>query len=152
MSPEDLQSARGLYERLTPGRPQPALTGEIGRCPCPAEARAGMYLINGDWELAHRAAQESDAPLAAYWHALVHRHEPAYGNSKYWLRRVGTHPVHDALVEAARRAGRVELVAPGGNWDPARFTDHFANPAHSAWTADLDALEMDELLRFSLGV
>ena len=110
MSEDASATATALLQRLTPGRPQPELTAEIERCPCPEEARAGMYLINGDWKGAHDACQDLKSATAEYWHALVHRHEPDYGNSKYWLRRVGDNPVHPRLLEAAKAAHKLLLT------------------------------------------
>ena len=137
--------------RLDPGKPQPDLSGAIAQCPCSEDARAGLYLLNGDWDLAHRACQDLDTPTAAYWHALVHRHEPDFMNSKYWLRRSGGHPIHQALAAAAGKAGQGNRVAPDGAWDAVRFTDLFANSAEAEWTRDLDRLEMRSLLEHCLG-
>ena len=145
-------SARELAARLSPERPQPALTEAIARCDCPPEAKAGMFLINGDWQRAHESAQELESPTAAYWHALVHRHEPDFGNSKYWLRRVGQSPIHARLVEAAAREGKQALVAPEGRWDALRFTDCYADPAQRDWTRRIEAVELQALLEHSLGL
>jgi hypothetical protein len=141
---------RELVRRLRFGTPQPDLTGEIARARCPPEARAGMYLINGDWERAHETAQAQEGPTAAYWHALVHRHEPDYGNSKYWLRRAGQSPIHARLLETAARESKLDLVAPDGQWDPIRFTDCYADPAHHDWTRRIEAAELEALLEHSL--
>lgn len=142
-------AARALAERLTPGAPQPALTDAIAACDAPPEAKAGMFLINGDWTRAHETAQALDSPTAAYWHALVHRHEPDYSNSKYWLHRVGMSPVFDQLIEAARTEGRLDRVAPKGIWDAARFTDCYARPEDRDWTRRVEALELRALLDLS---
>lgn len=142
--------AQALARRISPGRHDPALTAEIAACPCPQAARAGMYLLNGDWEAAHQTAQAIDTPLGSHWHALVHRHEPDFGNSKYWLSRVGRSPIYPALAQAAQAAGQAAAVAPGGVWDPLRFTDCYAAPDAPAWTRELDALEMRLLLELSL--
>lgn len=150
MKPESHAEARRLADKITPGKPQPALTAEIARCPCPPEAKAGLFLLNGDWRRAHETSQELSSPPAAYWHALVHRHEGDYGNSKYWLRRCGTSPVHARLLDAAEGLDRRALVAPDGLWDGHRFTDLYADPAHDGWTRELERLEMAELLELSL--
>src|ERR1039457_541515 len=62
---------------------------------------AGMYLYFSCWEEAHRVAQDLDTPEGSYWHALVHRQEPDAGNSGYWFRRVGKHPIFPALLADA---------------------------------------------------
>jgi hypothetical protein len=136
---------RLLRRRITPGRPQPGLTGEIAACACSEPVRAGLYLLNGDWDAAHRVAQDIAGPLGAHWHALVHRHEPDFPNSKYWLAQVGQSPVYPRLAEAARAAGH-ETVLRDGSWNAVRFTDRFADPAQAAWTHPLDVLEQEALL------
>jgi hypothetical protein len=146
----DHDDARGLLALLREGQPQPALTGRIAACPCGEGVRAGLYLLNGDWERAHEVAQSMEGPTGAHWHALVHRHEPDYANSKYWLRRAGDSPVFPRLLEAAQAAGQAALVAPQGRWDPLRFTDCCADPAQAEWTRPLDALEQRALLALCL--
>ena len=134
-----------LRTRIAPGRPRPGLTAEIAVCRCSEPARAGLYLLNGDWDAAHRTAQEIDSPLGAHWHALVHRQEPDLPNSKYWLARVGPSPIYPRLAEAARAAGHGELLRDG-KWDAVRFTDCLSDPRNASWTGPLDALEREELL------
>jgi hypothetical protein len=141
-----------LYERITPGTPQPGLTAEIERCAGPPEAKAGLFLLNGDWRRAHEVAQELDSPTAAYWHALVHRHEPDYDNSKYWLRRVGEHPVFPRLLEAAQAEPQAKAAAPKGRWDPLKFTDCYRDPSQPGWTRRLEEIEMRALLEHSLAL
>lgn len=149
MSPNDAE-ARELAATVEPGRPRPELTARIAACACSETVRAGLFLLNGDWARAHKTAQALRSPTGAHWHALVHRHEPDYANSKYWLRRAGESPVYPRLAEAATAAGHGERVAPGGRWDPVAFTDCCADPAHEAWTRPLDALEQRLLLEHCL--
>ena len=132
---------------IRPGEPQAALTERIAQSTAPGEIRAGLAHLNGDWDLAHRISQALDSAEGAHWHALVHRHEPDFPNSKYWLRRAGDSAIYPALREAAQAAGQVVQVAPGGVWDPYLFTDCFADPAMRDWTRPLDALEAELLLR-----
>lgn len=142
--------ARTLAAQVRPHHPQPELTARIAACPCSEAVRAGLYLLNGDWQRAHETAQDLSTPVGAHWHALVHRHEPDYANSKYWLRRVAESPLYPQLAEAARAAGHGADVAPDGAWDPVRFTDCYANRAHDAWTRPLDELEQRLLLEHCL--
>lgn len=70
----------------------------------PDIVRSGLLLANGEDEASHRVSQsfegESDFD---YWHGLMHRREPDYGNANYWFRRVGQHPAFDDLPAAIKR-------------------------------------------------
>ena len=151
MSVKPLAAAE-LVARVRGDRPQPALTDAIAACPCGEAVRAGLFLLNGDWEQAHAVAQALDGPLGAHWHALVHRHEPDYGNSKYWLQRAGRSPVYPRLAAAAAAAGHGAQVAPDGTWGALRFTDCLADARQAAWTRPLDALELRALLEHCLAL
>ena len=142
--------AEVLAKRLTVGKPQPALNGEIAACDCPEAARAGLYLLNGEVDAAHKIAQEITTPLGSHWHALVHRHEPDFPNSKYWLHRTGKSAIYLELAKAAQAAGQGEVVAPKGVWNADRFTDAYAAQNAPDWTRTLDELEMRLLLEHSL--
>jgi hypothetical protein len=138
-------STRKLADQIL-AKPSLDWTRQIAECPCAPDIKAGMYLLNGDWKLAHETSQDLHTAIGAHWHALVHRHEPDYQNSKYWLRRTGASPVYTRLVEASVEAGREAEVAPQGSWDPVRFTDCFSDPANQSWTLYLDRLELQLLL------
>jgi hypothetical protein len=43
----------------------------------------------GDWEAAHRIAQDIDSADGAWIHAYLHRKEGDEGNAAYWYRRAG---------------------------------------------------------------
>jgi hypothetical protein len=60
---------------------------------------AGLWLRFNCHEQSHSISQDLDTPEGSFWHAILHRREPDPGNSKYWWRRVGSHPVLDQLVE-----------------------------------------------------
>lgn len=68
---------------------------------------AGLLQIYDFWDQSHRAAQEADdlgeSAFSAYWHGIAHRREPDAGNSAYWFRRVGRHPLFEALAREAAR-------------------------------------------------
>ena len=140
------QELTRIMQALTPGTPQPELTAAIAQSAAPGELRAGLAFLNGAWDLAHRIAQSTDSAVGAHWHAIIHRHEPDFPNSKYWLRRAGDSPIYPALAQAAAQAGHGADVAPGGGWEPYLFTDCFAKPALADWTHPLDALECRLLL------
>src|SRR5216117_4192224 len=43
----------------------------------------------GDWEAAHRVAQDIDTPEGAWIHAYLHRKEGDASNAAYWYRHAG---------------------------------------------------------------
>jgi hypothetical protein len=77
----------------------------------PQAALAGLYLYFGCWAEAHQVAQDIETPDGSYWHAIVHRQEPDAGNSSYWFRQVGRHPIFPALAK----------IAGTPRWDPFEF-------------------------------
>lgn len=147
---ESRPGPEALAQHITWGTRKQELTAQIESCACVAEVKAGLFLMNGDWQRAHEVTQSLTSPTGNHWHALVHRHEPDYDNSKYWLRRAGDSPIYSRLAEAAAAEGYAKTVAPGGRWDPLLFTDAYADPDAPAWTRRLDELEMRELLHYTL--
>jgi hypothetical protein len=62
-----------------------------GRTP-PTVAPALLALwhdARGDWDEAHRVAQDVDDASGAWVHAYLHRKEGDLGNASYWYRRAG---------------------------------------------------------------
>lgn len=51
----------------------------------------------GDWEAAHRIAQEIDTADGAWVHAYLHRKEGDIGNARYWYRRAQRLDASDSL-------------------------------------------------------
>jgi len=90
--------------------------------------QAGLWLAFNFLDESHTISQDLHTVEGSYWHALLHRREPDFGNSKYWFRRVGTHPVFEPLrVEAARLAAGAPQPAAflerQSRWDPFAFVD-----------------------------
>ena len=113
----------------------------------PAAARAGLYLYFGGWEEAHVVAQDIETAEGSYWHAIVHRQEPDAGNSSYWFRRVGRHPIFPALLEEAER---IAAARPGAGlrlareWDPFAFVE-VCGRARSGSEVELAAEEIQRV-------
>jgi hypothetical protein len=104
---------------LGPGSPDPAvrprlqaLTVERDFAPhrvrdrdLAAACLAGLWLYHDFLDESHTISQGLHTVEGSYWHAIMHRREPDPPNSKYWWRRVGSHPVLAQLVEQAPALG-----------------------------------------------
>jgi hypothetical protein len=90
--------------------------------------RAGALWLYGFLDESHSIAQGIDSPEGSYWHALMHRSEGDFSNSKYWYRRVGRHAIFPALLMAVRQleVNSNSTLAPileRPDWDPFRLVD-----------------------------
>lgn len=91
---------------------------------------AGLWLRFDYLDESHQLSQEIDTPTGSYWHAVMHRREGDYGNSKYWLRRAGHHPamttlyetIHDEFSQADLPTEIRKLLAEP-TWNPNAFVD-----------------------------
>lgn len=92
----------------------------------PPEILAGLWLYVDDLEHSHTIAQSLDTPTGSWWHAIIHRREGDFWNSKYWYRRVGAHPAMQSLK----------------GFDPTSFVD--ATEAASGNPEDLIELQRKE--------
>jgi hypothetical protein len=92
----------------------------------PQGALSGLYLYFSCRDEAHEVAQADSSVEGSYWHAIVHRQEPDAGNSSYWFRRVGAHPIFAPLLEEARAIANAHPGASfqlGSTWNPFGFID-----------------------------
>ncbi len=126
---------------------------------------AGLLQVLDFWDASHTAAQEADdlgeSSTAAYWHMIAHRREPDAGNALYWARRVGRHPIFEALGEAARPIleaqgdrSLADRLISGGTWSPAALIDLATRTRPGTplepLARSLQRLEMIHLLEASL--
>lgn len=84
--------------------------------------------LYGDLKRSSTSQADMTSTLA-FWHAIVHRREGDFSNSKYWYARVDGHPL---LATLAVRAADVINPFPADNsifrlvahgWNPAAFVD-----------------------------
>jgi len=52
---------------------------------------------HGDWDEAHRVAQDIPDPTGAWIHAYLHRKEGDAANARYWYNRAGKPDARDSL-------------------------------------------------------
>jgi hypothetical protein len=65
--------------------------------------RALWHDARGDWDAAHKVAQDVDDHDGAWVHAYLHRKEGDIGNARYWYRRAGRPEAIDSLDAEWRR-------------------------------------------------
>ena len=129
-------SRRWLKEQLanvTPEELVPNATSDVDAI----ALKAGLWQIHDYLDESHELSQSIEGEgrnrAGDYWHAIMHRREPDYGNSKYWFRHVGPHPIFeplrksvDAMLQdsesSATQNARQKLLAKS-QWDPFTFVD-----------------------------
>ena len=76
----------------------------------PAPLVALWHDARGDWEAAHRVAQDVEDDAGAWVHAYLHRKEGDIANAGYWYRRAGK-PAASGSLDAEWRAIATALLA-----------------------------------------
>ena len=111
---------------------------EMARLCCSA-----VWLWHNYLDESHTISQDVPTSSGSYWHGIMHRREPDYPNSKYWFRRVGSHPVFERLRQGAGNLAETydtdstRFLGNQPTWDPFRFVD-LCETAHSTgFKADL---------------
>jgi hypothetical protein len=78
-----------LRASLTSPTPPPSIRGAL---------LALWHDAKGDWDTAHRVAQDIADATGAWVHAYLHRKEGDDSNAAYWYRRAGK-PIAKKLLE-----------------------------------------------------
>jgi len=63
------------------------------------ECLSGIWLVAGDIHRSHSISQDLGSAEGSFLHGIMHRRERDFGNSKYWFRRVGSHPVFEQIQQ-----------------------------------------------------
>lgn len=102
-----------------------------------------VLLWHDHLDASHTISQSIENPDGSLLHAIMHRREPDYWNSKYWWRRVGKHPCFgeigkrvSVLRESRNDRDLLSKLVPGGDWDPFAFVDLCEAAAGKATTSE----------------
>ena len=92
---------------LGPGAPNESLHAKLEAVAktLPPACAAGLWLRFDFLDESHAISQDLHTVEGHFWHAIMHRREPDASNSKYWWRKVGSHPVISQLVEESPALG-----------------------------------------------
>ena len=116
-------------KNLSSATPKQLLSGFI-QSPDDASAMlSGLWLWH-DWlDESHTISQSLHSPTGSFWHAIMHRREGDFSNSKYWYARCQNHPVLAQLANNASQllhslpADKALLRLMSGGWNPNAFVD-----------------------------
>ena len=120
---------RAAFDRLSALDEARLLSGQPVRHREMARAcLAALWLHHDFLDESHRISQSLHGREGSYWHGILHRREGDFANAKYWFRRTGPHPIHEALSLSARSLVRdtgadAALYRSSSSWDPAAFVD-----------------------------
>jgi hypothetical protein len=136
---------RALLERLSAEELFDATVTRHDEARC---VLAGLWLYLDELDRAHRIVQDVASPSGSFWHAIVHRREGDFANSRYWYARCREHPVLGAPPAEVAGPALVDLVEQAVDRrcdDPARrrairaqrleWDSLFAHCARAATTA-----------------
>ena len=90
---------------------------------------AGLWLWY-DWlDESHTISQQVHTPTGSFWHAIMHRREGDFSNSKYWYAKAAGHPslatlgVQANAIVHPHPADKALLKVVMSGWNPNAFVD-----------------------------
>ena len=123
--------------------------------------RGLLLLWHDHLDASHEISQRIEDADGSFLHAIMHRREPDYSNSKYWWRRVGDHQAFDTISTRVGEllnqtdAGKLaEQLLPDGKWDAFAFVDacekaeSSGDEARAKLLRELQKIEFEVLLEF----
>jgi hypothetical protein len=110
---------------------------------------SAVWLRHNYLEESHTISQGISTPSGSYWHGIMHRREGDFSNAKYWMRRVGEHPIDPRLAETVGQLEGSTLPADA-TWDAAAFIDACASALRGAGKAEIATLGEIQLIEWKL--
>jgi hypothetical protein len=116
-------------EALNGTTPAQMLSAAPARADEAAAMLAGLYLWHDLLDESHKVSQALGTTSGSMWHAIMHRREGDFSNSKYWYAKCENHPVLPTLAAQANEAinpypadvSILKLTHHG--WDSSAFVD-----------------------------
>jgi len=90
---------------------------------------SGIWLLHNFLHKSHDISQEVHTAEGSFWHAIMHRLEGDFWNSKYWYRKVGNHPTFEKIER---------------NWNPEHYVDQCETAHQSGSPTDVQATAIAE--------
>lgn len=90
---------------------------------------SGLYLWHDLLDESHKVSQSLHTASGSMWHAIMHRREGDFSNSKYWYAKCENHPILPTLAAQANDAinpfpADVQVLKLTHNgWDSDAFVD-----------------------------
>ena len=117
------------YPLLTQLTPQNVLSSPSKDPDESAALVAGLWLWHDFLDESHKIAQQLQTPSGSMWHAIMHRREGDFSNSKYWYARCENHPCLPTLAAQANEvinpfpADKQILKLTAHGWNSDAFVD-----------------------------
>jgi hypothetical protein len=113
---------------------------------------AALWLRFNFFDESHTISQEIHTSTGSFWHGILHRREPDYGNAKYWFHQVGNHPVYPQLNGAARELATAStsdrtaaFLTRQDEWDPFTFVDLVESVANKSSAIEQQCRQIQQL-------
>jgi hypothetical protein len=120
------ESVRTHLERLTVENLFPH--GQLHHREAALACLSGLWLYFDFLDESHSLSQQLHTPEGSFWHAIMHRREQDFGNSRYWFHQVGQHPIFPELARQAAALATQEEQLPSqasfltrSTWDAPAF-------------------------------
>jgi len=124
------ESARKLLAGV---KPEELLSRPVNSPQAAQALLAGLWLWHDGLEECHRIVQDSPegemGRTYSFWHAIMHRREGDFSNSKYWYARAAGHPALATLTASVggivdrAPADKALLRVVASGWNPNAYVD-----------------------------